>query len=219
MTVSPQDRDAMARLLQIMNGESVQVTESATHADQMPVELAGAGRPSRRDVQAMADVLRKLESAVQTTSAEMMVESYHDHNLKEALITNATADGVQIGIYKIQQGLDESRTAGKQYYNVINSVSEHTIASELSLYEAAHGLVRLLNSGHYVNSPQVIKLLDAESSYTSHKIDAVRYHRMSKKAEREGQHTRAQLMETRKMDSLDKAMAAKRSVKKLYNQT
>jgi hypothetical protein len=219
VTVSSQERDAMAKLLSIMNGQSVTLEESNSLPVSQPVELAGPGQPSRRDVEAMAQVLRKLEFAVDQTSSHMITESAHDSNLKEALLTNVTTDGVQIGIYKIQQGLDESRVAGKQYYNVINSVSGHVIASELSLYEAAHGLVRLLNSGHYVNSPQVIKLLNAESSYTSHKIDAVRYHRMNKKAERVGEYTRAQLMETRKMDSLDKAMAAKTTVKKLYSQT
>jgi hypothetical protein len=219
MTVSAEERAAMARLMAIMNGESPaaasrMVSESRSSE---PVQLLGAGQVSQRDVNAMADVLRKLESAVNNTSNHMLAESHSDPQLREALQTSSVKDGVKIGIYRIQQQLDESRVAGKQYYNVINSITGDTVAAELSLYEAAHGLVRLLNNGRFFNSDEVRKLMEAESAYTSHKIDAVRFHRMARKAERAGLNDKAELMEVRKQASLDKAMTAKSMVKKIYN--
>ena len=219
MTVSPQEREAMARLLEIMNGTPSRTTSSVSSPALMenePVVLAGPGQVSSRDVAAMADVLRKLESAVNNTSAEIVTESQEDPFLREALSTTSTEDGVKIGIYKIQQQLDENRLAGRQYYNVINQVSGHVVAAELSLYEAAHGLVRMLNNGLYFNSASVRSLIEAEAAYTSHKIDAVRYHRMMRRCLREGNNSKAQLMETRKQNSMDKAMMAKSAVKKIY---
>lgn len=218
MTVSPQERAAMARLMQIMEGKTP-AAESYSHSvsHEEPVVLAGPGQVTQQDVQAMADVLRRLEGAVNNTSAHMVLESTQDRQLQEALITEPTQDGVKIGVYQIRQGLDESRVAGKQFYSVINRATGETVAHELSLYEAAHGLVRLLNMGKFFNSQETRKLLEAESAYTSHKIDAVRYHRMMRKAERAQDPTRASLMETRKQASMDRAMQAKAELKKLYN--
>ena len=208
----------MTRLLAIMNGDSPRAAHSSLkEASQQPVQLAGAGQVTQRDVAAMADVLRKLESAVTNTSNQMLAESHTDAELREAMQTTSVKDGVKIGIYRIQQQLDEGRVAGKQYYNVINQITGDTVAAELSLYEAAHGLVRLLNNGRFFNSDEVRQLMEAEAAYTSHKIDAVRFHRMARKAERAGLEHKTELMEVRKQASLDKAMTAKSMVKKIYN--
>lgn len=217
MSVSAEDRDAMARLLSIMNGQPQEISplQESKQTAASPVELLGPGQVSSRDINAMADVLRKLENAVNSTSSNMLEESARDPELKAALNTTATSDGVKIGIYKIQQQLDESRVAGKQYYNVINQVTGHVVAHELSLYEAAHGLVKMLNNGLYFNSAPVRQLMEAEAAYTSHKIDAVRFHRAARKQQKMGHEGKSQLMETRKQDSLDKAMLAKSNVKKL----
>ena len=219
MTVNAQERQAMARLLQIMNGNTAPVSTGAplTETVQEPLILPGAGQITNQDIAAMADVMRKLESAVNSASTNMINSSLTDNHLQEALITKPTKSGVKIGIYKIDQSLDEGRVAGKQYYNVVNSTNGTMVAHELSLYEAAHALVRFLNNGKYFNNVEVRQLLEAEASYTSHKIDAVRYHRMMLKAQKSGDMSKSQLMETRKQASLDRAMEAKRQVKYIYN--
>jgi hypothetical protein len=220
MTVNPEERAAMARLMQIMEGQTpapVSTSQRASHNSADPVILAGPGQVTDREINAMADVLRRLEGAVNNTSRDMIQESFRDHQLQEALITEQTSAGVKIGVYTIQQGLDEGRLAGKQFYSVINRATGETLAHELSLYEAAHGLVRLLNNGKFFNSLEVRKLLEAEDGYTSHKIDAVRFHRMMRKAERAGDTDKAQLMETRKQASMDRAMRSKADLKRLYS--
>lgn len=218
MSVTPEERDAMQRLLRVMNGESASLHESKTSTVNQagPVILPGAGQITSQDVNAMADVLKRLEQAVSGTSQQMVMESQVDQELNEALVTNSIPQGVKVGIYKIQQRLDEHRMAGKQYYDVINSLTGQTVAHELSLYEAAHGLVKLLNNGKYFNSSEVRELMEAESNYTSHKIDAVRYHRMMLRAQKTGDHNKGDLMEVRKQSSMDRAMMAKKLVKKLY---
>ena len=214
MVVSPQERDAMHRLMQIMNGETP--SDTVAHRDvSQPVVLAGPGQVSEHDVRAMADVLRKLNSV--PVQSHMLSESVVDPMLTEALQTHSTPDGVKIGVYKIISRLDETRVAGKQHFSVVNNTTGETLAHELSLYEAAHSLVRLLNQGMFFNSEPVRALLEAEAAYTAHKIDAVRYHRMVRRLQRDNQPAKADLMETRKQSSMDRAMAAKAQVKKIYN--
>jgi Zn-dependent metalloprotease len=221
MTVSNQERAAMARLLQIMNGEKPSeshVLKEHTPDHTTPVELAGAGQVTQRDISAMADVLRRLDSVVNAAHEQMITESAQDRGLKEALVTEPMNHGVKIGVYQIQQHVDETRVAGQQYYSVVNRTTGETLAHELSLYEAAHSLVKLLNQGKFFNSACVRELLESESNYTSHRIDAVRYHRMMKRAQVEGDAHKAQLMETRKQASMDRAMQNKTKVRKIYRQ-
>ena len=217
MTVTDSERLAMARLLSIMNGEtpvSHQLQEHMTGGQ--PVELAGAGQVSSRDIQAMAHVLDKFNQAVNQTHRELMQESMHDAHTAEALVTERHADNVRIGPYKISVRMDETRVAGKQYYDVIHSATGDKLAHELSLYEAAHGLVKLLNSGKYINHPQVRELLEAEATYTGHRVDAIRYHKMIHVANKNNQVSKLGIYEARKAASMDRAAQSKAQVKKLY---
>lgn len=220
MTVSEQDRVAMLKLMQIMKGDTnVTLSEHQVPQVDTAVELAGAGQVTSRDIQAMADVLQKLNTVMESTHKGLWQESAHDPEVREALITEKQHHAVKIGQYKIHVTEDADRTAGKQHYSVVNVVSGDTLAHELSLYEAAHGLVRMLNKGLWINSPQVRSLLEAEATYTGHRIDAIRYHRMIQKAHKQPTvDNKLDLYETRKQTSLDKSMQAKRMVKKIYSE-
>lgn len=222
MTVSSEERDAMARLMQIMEGQTPAPSSSrgaqTSTTNSADVLLAGPGQVTQRDITAMALVLRRLGSVVDQTHNTMVTESVMDSQLREDLVTEQTSDGVKIGNYQIRQGLDESRMAGKQFYSVVNSTTGETLAHELSLYETAHGLVKLLNRGKFFNSPDITELLQLENQYTSHRIDAVRFHRNMNRALKNGDDHRAQLLETRKQASMDRCMTAKREIRNLYNQ-
>lgn len=220
VTVSPEEKAAMARFMSILNGDASSappLTESKAPQTTETVEIAGPGQVTSADVRAMADVLTRLNSAISAVSNEMVVESAADPAMAEALMTEQTDSGVKIGRYEIRVNLDESRLVNKQNYSVVNKLTGETLAHELGLYEAAHGLVRLLNSGHYINSSTVRELLEAENSYTSHKMDALRFRRRAKKSHQEGNTHAFGLYEARRVDSMDKSMSAKARVKKIYS--
>ena len=215
MTVSSEDKAAMARLLQIMEGKTPSPITPTYNNSVDPVVLAGPGQVTQRDVQAMADVLKKLNGAIGDVSATMVTESQYDPQLKEALITTKTSDGVKIGAYQIKINQNDDRMVNKQSFSVINKISGETIAHELGLYEAAHGLVKLLNAGNFVNSLPVRELLESEAAYTSHKMDEIRYKKRMKKAQMT-KDSSYDLYEARRQNSMDRAMIAKAKVKKLY---
>ncbi len=217
MTVSAEDKAAMNRLLQIMNGERVTDPVRSSVQQSSPLELAGAGQVTRGDVDAMAQVLTRLNNVVGQVSADILLESHQNNEIKEALSTESTATGVKIGCYEIKINLDESRLVNKQNYSVVNKITGEILAHELGLYEAAHGLVKMLNSGVYINSQSVRELLEAEAAYTSHKQDAIRFKRRAKKSLNVGSTHEHGLYEARQISSMDKAMSAKARVKKIYN--
>lgn len=220
MTVSSEDKIAMARLLQIMEGKTpdpvnTQLQNNSIVSSAEQVVLAGPGQVTQRDVQAMADVLKKLNGAISDVSANMVTESQYNNDLKEALVTSKNSDGVKIGAYQIKINQNDDRMVNKQSFSVINKLSGETIAHELGLYEAAHGLVKLLNAGNFVNSIPIRELLESEAAYTSHKMDAIRYKRRMKKAQIT-KDSSYDLYEARRQNSTDRAMIAKAKVKKIY---
>lgn len=218
MPVSDAERQAMARLLEIMNGNTnVTAEKPATNTAHTDVVLAGPGQVTSREIQAMANVLEKFNQAVNATHKELVQESFNNPQIAEALITEKQTDAVRVGSYKIEIRLDEHRVAGKQYYDVMHTQTGEILAHELSLYEAAHGLVKLLNSGKYVNHPQVRELLEAEATYTSHRIDAIRYHQMVRKAEQMNDWSKQDVYEARKAASMDRAAQAKVKIKRIYS--
>ena len=176
--VTPEEKANMMRLLQIMEGQTPTASSARavnTTASDTPVELAGPGQPSSRDIAAMADVLRKLN----TVTTQVLAESHSDPQLKEALETMPTPQGVRIGAWQIQENSDSERLVNKHNWSVINKYTNDVIAHELGLYEAALALVKMLNKGMYVNSQPVRELLEAEAAYTSHKMDALRFRKLA----------------------------------------
>jgi hypothetical protein len=219
MTVSNEEKEAMSRLLQIMNGQKVN-TPTAVPSSPItaaPVELAGPGQVTRAEVDAMSQVLTRLNNVVGQVSTDILLESDKNPELAQALVTETTASGVKIGRYEIRINQDDSRLVNKQHYSVVNKISGEVLAHELGLYEAAHGLVKMLNSGQYINSQGVRELLEAEAAYTSHKMDAIRFKRRAKKSLLEGKAHNNDLFEARREAAMDKAMAAKARVKKIYH--
>lgn len=213
MTVSPEERDAMARLLSIMDGSpmpSIEKTAMLNEGTGRPVELAGPGSVTQADVNAMASVLHRLNDLSNHVVDGMISEGQALPKVAEALNTQRTEDGVKVGRYQIMIKEDQARIAGKQYYSIYNSLTNDIIADEISLYETALSVVRLLNSGKFANSSEVRKLFEQDDLYTSHKVDAILFKRkMNKSSDR----SKRDIFESRYQASLDRCMAAKKNIK------
>ena len=217
MTVSPEDRDAMLRLRSIMEGHTTSLSESRTNLNpQSPtVELAGPGQVTSADVSAMASVLTRLNNISNHVVDNMMTESAEYRDTAEALVTERTSDGVKVGRYEIIIRDDAMRLAGKQFYSIHNSLTRDTIADDISLYETALAVIRLLNSGKFVNDIEVRTLFEHDDAYTSHRVDAITYKRRLKQTT---DKIKKQLYESRLQASMDRCMTAKRAIKMIAKQ-
>lgn len=213
MTVSPEERDEMSKLLDIMNGKKPASSQRATPYKTSEVELAGPGIPTQSDINAMADILGKLNTLPTTHKGSALNESV-DAELVEALQTERTASGVNVGKYQIMIKENPKRLAGKQYYSIYHSITNDVIADDLSLYETALAAVRLLNNGKFANSKEIRKLFEQDDLYTAHRVDALMYKRRLMNTANDVKHD---IYESRYQASIDKAMLAKKQIKILSN--
>lgn len=162
MTVNQQDIDQMAMFMRALKGEHPAPTDLATPS-QKPV-AAGAS-------QEMKLILERFHTAAGNAVTKVNDEAAYDRDLREALMTERTDAGSRIGDWNI-----EMRQEGKRkFYNVVQADGATCIATDLLLYEAAHGLVRILNNGGRLNSKAAINLLRAEQEYAGALNDAVLY--------------------------------------------
>lgn len=218
MTVTPEERDAMARLLNVMEGKietgSRQSKKTAAAAE---VELAGPGQVTNADINAMADVLNRLNSVTNNVVNEMVTESVYDADTHAALNTTRNSHGVKVGLYQIMIKEDPKRMAGKQFYSIYNTRTNDVIADDISLYETAISVVKLLNRGFYTNHSVIRKLFEQDDTYTSRKQDAIRYRVGAKNAEKKGDMMKKEVYESRYQASLDQAMIAKKNIKSIIS--
>lgn len=207
--VTPEETDAMARLLSIMEGRSAPLPSSESRPGNGPVELTGPG-VTRADVDAMAGVLGRLNKISNSVVDGMITESASLQDSSDAIYTERTTTGVKVGRYQILVKEDQKRLAGKQYYSIYNSLTNDVIADDISLYETALAVVRLMNSGKFANSTEVRKLFEQDDLYTSHRVDALVY---KKKMLVTKDPSKRDIFESRYQASLDRCMMAKKNIK------
>ena len=215
MAVTPEERDAMLRLRNIMEGKqtpNVQGSQTYMAGPTNTGELAGPGQVTSADVNAMASVLNRLNNLSNHVVDDMITESVVHNNVAEALVTERVTNGVKVGRYQILVKEDALRTAGKQFYSIYNSLTNDTIADDISLYETALAVVRYLNAGKFANDPAIRKLFEHDDSYTSHRVDAVQF---KKRLLTTKDPVKKDLYESRLQASMDRCMDAKRLIKTL----
>lgn len=213
MSATLEEHDAMKRLLEMMNGDTPSTPAAKPRAvdPNAPVELAGPGQITTAEVNAMADVLSKLNNVTQ----QVLVESDRNPQLRQAVNTQRNDHGVKVGSYQIMIKEDEKRIAGKQYYSIYHSQTNDVIADDITLYETALAVVKHLNSGKYANSHIVRKLFEADDAYTARRTDAIRFKSMMRRASNGRDMSKHDVYESRYQASIDGAMAAKREIKQL----
>jgi len=133
---------------------------------------AASSPPGDPGVVEMKAILERFHAAAD----HVVAEAPYDRDLREALITETIDHGARIGSWEIRI----NERGRRKLYNVINAVNGEALAVDLMLYEAARGLVRILNEGGRINSRPVIELLRAEQEYGGLVQDMVLYrHRLT----------------------------------------
>jgi len=214
--VTPEEREAMLRLRNIMEGVHNPEPAKPNSNLSREVELAGPGQVTNADIHAMSDVLSKLNSITNHVVDDMITESVAHPQISEALHTQKLSNGIKVGRYQILVKEDAQRLAGKQFYSIYNSLTNDTIADDISLYETALAVVRLLNKGKFANSAEVRQLFENDDAYTSHKVDAINFKRRLKTVK---DVAKQDIYESRLQASMDRCMAAKKLIKTLANAT
>ena len=209
--IGPADTDGGAAAMK-------NILEAFYSAGEKKVDFAG--NTADPGVSAMKDILTafytgggdKIDSYVATDTkpadpvSRLAERASSDRQLREALSTVNTPTGTRVGSWEIQINED---ARGLKSYDVVSTVTNESIAMELSLYDAAHGIVRLLNEGYGINNSRVREILNHEADYARARQKAAEFRERQRVFESAHEYNRAELMENRFEEALTKAKVAR----------
>jgi len=178
----------------------------------LPLYSSGQPDPMMSNFNAIVNGFVGSQSAVQT-----LTES-NNPEIKEALVTKLVKDGVTIGKWKIVVNLVESTSnpdKKKKHFDIVHSATGDVIAKDLWLYEAAHGLVRHLNNGKPINSPEIKQIIHFEEKFSARKLDAINYAKKFTRANNSGDYQKANILEDRFDYAKSQALEAKAKITQL----
>lgn len=164
----------MARLKAILEGKpSTFEPGPALPGDRHAAAVADTV-PADPGVAAMKSILEAFKGAAEDTAATLAHDAVNSREIRRAIATEATDHGAVIGLWEIRVTEEGSR----KFYSVGRLGETETIASDLTLYEAAHGLACHLSEGGQINAREVMDLLSAEQHYAQALTDAIHFKRM-----------------------------------------
>lgn len=207
--VERKDVDSMKNLMNLMDG--VPNTSNSTTTSNDFVPNSTSKDPAMEKF--LGSVSTLTEGMIHAANSADYVGD-HDHELREAMETKPVNDGVQIGKWKINIR-EEKRPYGKKtdkFYDIVHQRSGDIIANDLSVYEAAHGIVKLMNKGFMVNSREVLSLMEEDQRFFSHRDDARGFTVRSIKEERRGNTAKQDLYEARLDYSKEQAQRAREKI-------
>jgi hypothetical protein len=214
--VDPSAKDDMKRLIELMNKgvdfeeTSAPFTNDMSTPDTIPVVESYSALSLDPAVADMKRLLEALNGAqAQDPVRRQTDRSTRDRELREALVTETTHRGTRIGSWEI---IVNESAQGLKTFDISNIKTGEAIASELTLYDAAHGIARLLNEGVTINSREIREILNTEANYARSRASAALYKTRMKETTSE---SRRAIMEDRYMDALEKAKLARITLTKI----
>jgi hypothetical protein len=171
MTVNQTEVDQMASFMRALKAEQATSPELNDGGSAERPARAPALAETTGSIQEMKLILERFHTAAGSAVGKVNDEATYDRELREALMTERTETGSRIGAWNIEMREEGTR----KFYSVVQEDGVTCIVADLLLYEAAHGLVRILNNGGVLNSKAAINLLRAEQDYAVALNDAVLY--------------------------------------------
>jgi hypothetical protein len=142
----------------------------------------------------MKSILTRFYEATNSSVERIQERAETNPRLKEALATKKTPKGVQVGSWEIRVHEDGPNT---KTYDVVNVHTNEPIAHDLSLYESALSLTKMLNKNVGINNPRIHEILRLEDEFTRQRTDASTFKRKINRMIKEGDEFRAHIAEDR----------------------
>lgn len=197
MAVDPKEVEAMSRLRKILAGE---VVDSPVVESKRSTSLNESGSvDATTDMKA---ILNAFYAGANNSVAELNELAVESRPLRSAMITSKTETGVRMGSWEIK--VTEDKTG--KLYDVVNVNTGDAIAMDLTLYETALSLTKLLSFHVGINSPQIKKVLALEEDYARFRQDAAVFKHRAKQRQAAGDTFRAAVAEDRFQENRDQAI-------------
>ena len=170
---------------------------------------------SDSDIKDMKKILEKLYSATGNAAQTLNEDAREMPVIKEELETIIISNGVRFAKYEIRIRVLETSKSDKKIYDVVNSATSEIMAENLFLYEAAYGIVKLLNKGYTPLSESIRRVVGLEESYTRNRQDALFYKKRYREASEKGLDNKFSLYEARYQTSREYALKYKEELQKM----
>lgn len=188
MAVTIHEIEEMARIRRILNGEYSNEMESVAHSvitehqtsygDETyindNVRELGTVSDSAGD---MKEILRRFNQGASMSVARLSENEDTDRDFHTALVTEKTKDGVQMGSWEIKVYEDDNNKT----YDICNVTTSEAIARDLTLYESALAITKMLNKNMGINHRQIMEVLTLEDNYARARTEAALFKRKSRR--------------------------------------
>lgn len=164
-----EDTRAMAEILRNLQEKT---EASINEAKSIPAESDRVSHIVNPDTRAMANILEKLEKSTRKTAVNLVEESNSNEDLKMAMTTSKTSNGVSIAGFEIV--VEKQRIEGitKNFYS-IKDTNNNVLHKDLSLFESAMSIVkRLMLNKQLISIDRIVEL---DKQYLSHLIESYEY--------------------------------------------
>lgn len=200
---SRKDVDAMANIMKALNGDKSGVQQQAS-AEKQAREDAGIIDTSpgvkTEDIKAMENILNAFNNASNNVSKKVA------QTINES---KKTSRGVEVGSFIVEKNDDD-------LYDIRDNRTSDTLFEDVRLYETAYLLVKHLNEGKKINSPEITKIISTNALFETYYYDAISHKRNYNKAKKRGDFAKMDIAEARFDRAKEEASLAKRQIKSLY---
>jgi len=200
---SRKDVDAMANILAALNGDKSKLTEQVS-AEKKAREDAGVidttpGVKSE-DIKAMGGILKNFYGVSDNVSKKVA------RTMNESKKTDR---GVEVGSFIVEKNKDD-------LYDIRYHHTSDTLFEDIRLYETAYLLVKYLNEGKKINSPEMTKVISSNALFETYYYDAIGHKQTYNKAKKRGYFDKMDIAEARFDKAKTDANMARKQIKSLY---
>ena len=224
------DVGEMDRLMKILGGDTSEATKPPPQILENGEEaIVLSKNPSNKDVDDMAKIMENfatttgiksftnLHDVGEKVMKQVVKDSAIDRQLKNALMTSKTNNGMKIGVWEIRKSLREGLTKKEEVvYHIRNTNTGEQVRASFMVIESAKAIVQLLSTGAIMDNKQIQEIASLE----------IEYHRLRERAlhEKICWHRAKRIDDEFKMDLYEakfdaakaKALYTKERIKNIY---
>jgi hypothetical protein len=215
------DIEQMRRFRKIMESADASPTKPTTeNHSSSPKRVAPAvGLVGGNEQQAMKEILERLHRVAGDASYQLNEEASYDPEVREALHTLATPNGVMIGGWEVKISLDESSKNNRKFYTVVNTTTKEIVSENLIIHEAALAIVKYLNKGYMADHVKIKEVLDLEETFNRNRMDAKIFKHRFNRCQQLDEQEASDVFASRYQTARANALAAQDQIQNIFKST
>jgi hypothetical protein len=201
--------------------------------------------PSRKDVDAMANIMKALngdKSGVQQEAAAErqaredagIIDTSHGVKIEDIKAMENILSAFNLALLNVfkkvaitmnesvktpsgvKVGLFSVEKTDDGYYDIRDNRTNDTLFEGLYIYETAYVITKHLNDGKKINSEEITKVMSTNALFEHYYDDAISHRRSYNTAKKRGDTSKMDIAEARFSRAKDDAAVTKRKLKSIY---